>query len=51
MKELNDFSFEEMAEILKKPVGTVKSLVFRGRQQMKAHLKMALQNGGIHVHG
>lgn len=45
MKELNDLSFEEVAEILKKPVGTVKSLVFRGRQQMKH--QFALQNGGI----
>jgi RNA polymerase sigma-70 factor (ECF subfamily) len=50
MKDLNGFSFEEMAEILKKPVGTVKSLVFRGRQQMKHHYQhqLALQNGGIH---
>ncbi|MCP5102582.1 MAG: RNA polymerase sigma factor [bacterium] len=47
MKELNEFSFEEMAEILKKPVGTVKSLVFRGRQQMKQHHQLALQNGGF----
>jgi RNA polymerase sigma-70 factor (ECF subfamily) len=46
MKEINNLSFDEMAEILKKPVGTVKSLVFRGRQQIKNH--MALQNGGIH---
>lgn len=46
MKELNDFSFDEMAEILKKPVGTVKSLVFRGRQQMRNQL--ALQDGGVH---
>jgi RNA polymerase sigma-70 factor, ECF subfamily len=48
MKELNDFSFEEMAEMLKKPIGTVKSLVFRGRQQMKFQLQLAMQNGGIH---
>jgi RNA polymerase sigma-70 factor (ECF subfamily) len=48
MKELNDFSFEEMAEILKKPVGTVKSLVFRGRRQMKDRLQPALQQGGTH---
>lgn len=46
MKELNNFSFEEISEILKKPVGTVKSLVFRGRRQMKEH-HLALQNGGI----
>ncbi|MCP4219234.1 MAG: RNA polymerase sigma factor [bacterium] len=46
MKEIDNFSFEEMAEILKKPVGTVKSLVFRGRQKIKN--KLALQSGGIH---
>jgi len=46
MKEINNFSFEEMADILKKPVGTVKSLVFRGRQQMK--FQLAPQKGGIH---
>jgi RNA polymerase sigma-70 factor (ECF subfamily) len=47
MKEINNFSFEEIAEILKKPVGTVKSLVFRGRQQMRFHFHLALQNGGV----
>ncbi|HLP46222.1 MAG TPA: RNA polymerase sigma factor [Candidatus Deferrimicrobium sp.] len=49
MKDIDEFSFEEMAAILKKPVGTVKSLVFRGHQQMKnlhGH-QPALQNGGI----
>lgn len=46
MRELNNFSFEEMADILKKPIGTVKSLVFRGRQQIKH--KFALQDGGSH---
>lgn len=35
MKEIDNFSFEEIAEILKKPVGTVKSLVFRGKEHMK----------------
>ena len=48
MKDVNDFSFEEMADILKKPVGTVKSLVFRGRQQMKHKMQLAMQGGGIH---
>ncbi|MCP4151706.1 MAG: RNA polymerase sigma factor [bacterium] len=46
MKEVDNFSFEEMAGILKKPVGTVKSLVFRGRRQIQQQL--ALQNGGVH---
>jgi len=48
MKEIDNFSFEEISEILKKPVGTVKSLVFRGRQQMRFHIQPALQNGGAH---
>ncbi len=48
MKDLKGFSFEEMAEILKKPVGTIKSLVFRGRKQMKQQL--VLQEGGV-AHG
>jgi len=46
MKELNNFSFEEMSDILKKPIGTVKSLVFRGRQHIKH--KFALHDGGSH---
>ncbi|MCI0471426.1 MAG: RNA polymerase sigma factor [Candidatus Aminicenantes bacterium] len=46
MRELNNFSFEEMADILKKPIGTVKSLVFRGRQQVKSTLM--LPGGGLH---
>ncbi len=48
MKEIDNFSFEEIADILKKPVGTVKSLVFRGRQQIRFHCHLALQNGGSH---
>lgn len=48
MKEINNFSFEEISEILKKPVGTVKSLVFRGRQQMRFQYQLALQDGGSH---
>jgi RNA polymerase sigma-70 factor (ECF subfamily) len=35
MKEMDNFSFTEIAQILNKPVGTVKSLVFRGKQYLK----------------
>ncbi len=35
MKEIDNFSFEEIAVALKKPVGTIKSLVFRGKAQLK----------------
>lgn len=42
MKEVDNFSFEEMSEILKKPVGTLKSLVFRGKERIKKELKIQL---------
>jgi RNA polymerase sigma-70 factor (ECF subfamily) len=35
MKEIEELSFEEISDILNKPVGTVKSLVFRGKQLLK----------------
>ncbi len=44
MKEIEELSFEEIAEILKKPVGTVKSLVFRGKQLLKENYNKL--NGG-----
>lgn len=48
MKEINNFSLEEIAVILKKPVGTIKSLMFRGLQMARSHLQTALVNGGNH---
>ena len=38
MKEINSFSFEEISGILKKPVGTVKTLVFRGKNLLRKHV-------------
>ncbi len=35
MKEINSFTFEEISGILKKPIGTIKTLVFRGKSRMK----------------
>jgi RNA polymerase sigma-70 factor (ECF subfamily) len=35
MKEMDNFSFEEIASMLNKPIGTVKSLVFRGKDHLK----------------
>jgi len=35
MKEINGFTFEEISDVLKKPVGTIKTLVFRGKTKMK----------------
>jgi len=46
MKDISNFSLEEISDILKKPVSTVKTLIFRGRQKMR--VLMTLQNGGAH---
>ncbi len=35
MKEMDNFSFEEIARALNKPIGTVKSMVFRGKDHLK----------------
>ena len=35
MKEMDNFSFEEIARMLNKPIGTVKSMVFRGKDHLK----------------
>jgi len=51
MKDIDNFSFEEMAKILKKPIGTVKALVFRGRQRMRFHMHSPLENGVEGSHG
>jgi RNA polymerase sigma-70 factor (ECF subfamily) len=37
MKEMDNFSFAEIAQILDKPIGTVKSMVFRGKEYLKKH--------------
>jgi len=41
LKDLEGFSQEEIAEILKKPLGTIKARISRGRN----HLKKELENG------
>jgi RNA polymerase sigma-70 factor (ECF subfamily) len=37
MKEMDNFTFEEIARMLNKPIGTVKSMVFRGKNHLKRH--------------
>ena len=39
MKEITSFSFEEISNILNKPVGTIKTLVFRGKSQLKKNME------------
>ncbi len=38
MKEIDNFTFEDISNILNKPEGTVKTLVFRGKKQLKENL-------------
>jgi len=45
MKEQDNFSLEEIAAILNKPLGTVKSLIFRGRQLLRRQTAPG-DNGG-----
>lgn len=45
LKDIEGFSQEEIAEILKKPVGTIKARISRGRHFLKKKLEEA-KNGG-----
>ncbi|MCL2619448.1 MAG: sigma-70 family RNA polymerase sigma factor [Defluviitaleaceae bacterium] len=44
LRDIHGYSYEEVAEILQLPVGTVKSRLFRGRAKLKTILSE--QNGG-----
>lgn len=35
MREIDNFSFAEIASMLNKPIGTVKSMVFRGKKHLR----------------
>ena len=39
MKEIDEFSYEEIAEILEIPIGTVRSRIFRARREMTERLE------------
>jgi RNA polymerase sigma-70 factor (ECF subfamily) len=41
LKDIEGFSQEEIAEILKKPLGTVKARISRGRNYLKRELEEA----------
>ncbi len=43
LKEMDELKYEEIAEILNVPVGTVRSRIHRARQELRARLEMALR--------
>lgn len=45
MKEAENFTYEEIAEITGKPVGTVKSLVFRAKEQIQKDFSIQMKGG------
>ena len=45
LKDMEGFSQEEIAEILKKPLGTIKARISRGRSFLKKRLEKALEVG------
>jgi RNA polymerase sigma-70 factor (ECF subfamily) len=45
LKDMEGFSQEEIAQILKKPVGTIKARISRGRSFLKKRLERALAGG------
>ncbi len=46
LREMEDYSYETIAEILELPVGTVRSRLFRARLQLKEQLEMLSLNSG-----
>ncbi|MBI4565299.1 MAG: sigma-70 family RNA polymerase sigma factor [Planctomycetes bacterium] len=42
LKELEDRSYDQIAEVLRVPVGTVRSRLFRARQALKQELKLVI---------
>ena len=45
LKDMEGFSQEEIAQILKKPVGTIKARISRGRHFLKKRLEKAVDGG------
>ena len=45
LKDMEGFSQEEIAQILKKPVGTIKARISRGRRFLKTRLEKAVAGG------
>ncbi|MBF0369608.1 MAG: RNA polymerase sigma factor RpoE [Magnetococcales bacterium] len=45
LRDLEGMSYDEISEIMDCPIGTVRSRIFRGRQEIISHMKGYLQQG------
>jgi RNA polymerase sigma-70 factor (ECF subfamily) len=50
LRELEGCRYDQIAEILELPVGTVRSRLFRAREQLRDRLAPMLQEQGITTH-
>ena len=44
LKEIDGLSYEEIAEVLEIPLGTVRSRIFRGRQELMERLQRVMKH-------
>jgi RNA polymerase sigma-70 factor (ECF subfamily) len=44
LKEMEDLTYEQIAEILDIPIGTVRSRIFRARQELTERLERVLKD-------
>ncbi len=51
LKDMEGFSQEEIADILKKPIGTIKAQISRGRKYLKQELRKSNFNIGLEPKG
>jgi RNA polymerase sigma-70 factor (ECF subfamily) len=45
LRHVEDMSYEEIVEVTDLPLGTVKTLIFRGRRQLRKHLQIIKDEG------
>jgi len=49
LKDVEGYSQEEIAVIIKRPVGTVKARISRGRMMLRKSLEKASENGSAYA--